>query len=292
MKTAESGRPTRSSWLVLVGRVLLLLCAASASVIALVVASHRAHVLAPGERYVCPMHPEVTSGVPGDCPICHMALELQRRAEGETGGALDGGSEEARTESLALSYEARALLKNSIGVVKRRVLSQELRLSAWFEGPGVLRASIPTDDVVALPEHAVATFVPSSAPNTSVSVRLTSDPPVAWDQALSRVRFEQLPGAAKLAEGTLGWVVLEPRERTAVVVPDTAVSQGPDGPYVLSVSADGRRLDRRRIEVGRVFSGMAVVTAGVDDHDVILVKNTFFLDAERRLRGERAPASP
>jgi Cu(I)/Ag(I) efflux system membrane fusion protein len=29
-------------------------------------------------RYVCPMHPQVVSSDPGECPICHMALELVR----------------------------------------------------------------------------------------------------------------------------------------------------------------------------------------------------------------------
>ena len=31
---------------------------------------------APGQRYTCPMHPEIVRDAPGSCPICGMALEL------------------------------------------------------------------------------------------------------------------------------------------------------------------------------------------------------------------------
>ena len=30
---------------------------------------------APGQKYTCPMHPEIIRDAPGSCPICGMALE-------------------------------------------------------------------------------------------------------------------------------------------------------------------------------------------------------------------------
>lgn len=38
--------------------------------------------LTPGDAYVCPMHPDVTSGTPGQCPKCGMTLVA--RAEART----------------------------------------------------------------------------------------------------------------------------------------------------------------------------------------------------------------
>lgn len=36
---------------------------------------HRREALSKGTQYTCPMHPEIVRDVPGDCPICGMALE-------------------------------------------------------------------------------------------------------------------------------------------------------------------------------------------------------------------------
>jgi hypothetical protein len=232
------------------------------------------------------MHPEVISGTPGDCPICHMALELESGAEENDGAQSRSETGDARS-TLAVSYEARALLRNAFGPVRRRILSKELRLSAWLERPGALSALVPTDDVASLPEHATGTFFSSRAPDLGVGVQRTSDAPLAWDRALTRLHFETLSNATPIEAGAVGWIAIEPRDRTELVVPDTAVIQGPNGPYVLSVSNDGHWLERRRIELGRIFSGFAVVTAGLDERDLVLFKNTFFLNAERRLRGQR-----
>jgi Cu(I)/Ag(I) efflux system membrane fusion protein len=36
---------------------------------------HESAAEAAGKKYYCPMHPQITSDAPGECPICHMALE-------------------------------------------------------------------------------------------------------------------------------------------------------------------------------------------------------------------------
>ena len=49
----------------------------------------------PGQ-YTCPMHPEVVADLPGDCPICGMALEF-------VGGASAEADEHAEAEIRSLS---------------------------------------------------------------------------------------------------------------------------------------------------------------------------------------------
>jgi hypothetical protein len=72
--------------------------------------------------------------------------------------------------------------------------------------------------------------------------------------------------------------------RNDLVVPDSAVLDSPDGPYVLVVSDDRRTLIKRHIEIGTVLYGYAAVVAGLRENEYVAGK-AFFLDAERRLRG-------
>src|SRR5947209_12079366 len=70
---------------VVIGRVLFLLSAAAGLVVAVVMPQRREQASNDSrEQYVCPMHPQVSSGAPGDCPICNMALE-RANGLGQTG---------------------------------------------------------------------------------------------------------------------------------------------------------------------------------------------------------------
>ena len=40
----------------------------------------------PAAKYFCPMHPQITSDVPGECPICHMTLEPMPADRQSAGG--------------------------------------------------------------------------------------------------------------------------------------------------------------------------------------------------------------
>ena len=110
-------------------------------------------------RYYCPMHPQIVSPDPGECPICHMNLELipedRRRATGPmTTAVTDGGSaalvaavEGATTAPpglvpVTLSLERQQLIGVTTAMVVRRDLGQQLRVPGVVEAPESAAAQV------------------------------------------------------------------------------------------------------------------------------------------------------
>jgi hypothetical protein len=284
-----------SSSVVVAGRLVLLLGAALALVSAIALARSRDRgeraARSSSARYVCPMHPEVVSRTPGECPICRMALE-------QVSGAQKGPSATATNDNL-------------VGVVKRRVVTQLVRAPAWLGEGGVVTAVLHKDDLVGLAPGAHALFFGTTTSRAGIDVRLSSDVPLPWDASTSQARFQARvrsdrrpyrPGKLSVFPRRAldhGWLDIAPRPRDLVVVPSNAVLYTAEGPYVVVVSPDGEALSKRPVEIGRILDsgtvaeqsadrfGAIVVLAGLQESERVVVEDTFFLDAERRLQEGR-----
>lgn len=108
------------------------------------------------DRYYCPMHPQIRSPDPGECPICHMTLEpipeerLQPAAPTSAMGSEDAGSDGGLPPATAdagptlappgvvpvvLSLERQQLIGVTTAPVVRRTLGQQLRVPGVVEAP-------------------------------------------------------------------------------------------------------------------------------------------------------------
>lgn len=266
---------------VILGRLLLLSAAALALGAALALVRERDRSDAQARagavaRYVCPMHPQVTSPVQGECPICHM--ELERVA---------GGAEPEMIKTRTSAVE----------LVRERTVSQMIRAPAWVGEGGLVTATLHRDDLVGVEPGEQALFFASSAPGIGIPVQLSPARPEPWGGSIVLARFRAVRAAPD--QNDTGWVQLSPRPRTLLVVPVSAVLYSGDGAYVLAAPPDGHTFTRRTVQVGRILdsgygaglvddrTGGITVLSGLKEGERVVVGDTFFLDAERRLQAAR-----
>lgn len=86
------------------------------------------------DRYYCPMHPEIRSPEPGECPICHMQLEpipAERRSEGPSSPA-DPGTPEGLVP-VEVTLDRQQLVGIATTRVEERVVGETLTLPASVE---------------------------------------------------------------------------------------------------------------------------------------------------------------
>ena len=291
----RASRPTTSTAPVVVAiRVVLLLLAAGA--VAAAMAVGRGDAPAAVRRYVCPMHGEVTASAPGDCPICGMALEeidaasraamlRDPSAAGAAGVATPG---EIDVAQLRVSYEATMLMRFAVAAVRRYAVPGEVFAPALVAPDGQIVAQLYRDELASLAPDEVAELIPSSgdrAPDRAIAIRRDATPPVVGSSsdAIARVGFRAV-GASGPPPGQVGWVKLAYKTRAMLIVRSAAILPSPEGPYVLVFSSQRGGLTRRRIEIGKDFSGMTAVVSGLRDKEFVVMANAFSVDAERRLQ--------
>jgi multidrug efflux pump subunit AcrA (membrane-fusion protein) len=279
-------RSTDGSVVVTLVRMVLVVLAAAA-VMTAVVASRRGGATAT-RRYTCPMHSEVTTAEPGDCPICGMALEEAGASNGAAmmHEATTHGAEAIALATLRASAEATSLLRFGVAQARRNALPGEVYAPAIVLADGTIVAQLYRDEVTSLAPDEVAELMPSATPGTPVKIRRDATPPAVTDpdDAIARVGFRPEPGAPAPPPGQIGWVKLAYKTRAMLVVKSPAIINARDGRYVLVFSAQPGQLTRRRVEIGKEYSGMTAIVSGLGDNELVVMANTAALDAERRLQ--------
>jgi hypothetical protein len=174
-----------------------------------------------------------------------------------------------------------------VGTAQRRVFTLEVRAPAWLEAHGVVTAVLRKDQLDGLAPGARGVFFSAAAPSAGRPVRLSGAAPASWDAATSRVQFRVESRGAGPRPGEVGWVQLAARSREVLLIPSSALLYSPAGPYVLAADADGGAPAKRRVEIGSVSRGLAVVLAGLEEGEPIVIGSAFSWDAERRLQSRR-----
>jgi hypothetical protein len=222
-----------------------------------------------------------------------MALTKILPGAGSTGSSTPKGPSEPSAIAIDLFLVASRAPnppRYSTDTVRHHVLHQEPDAPAWIDGSGVINALLYKDELSSLTPEEPAVFFPAVDPDAGLAVHAVLGSGVPWDQSMSWVRFHRDARARDVqvpAAVASGWVKLARKPRDVLVVPSMAVLQSVEGPYVLALSPDRRTLSRRAVEIGKAFSGFTAIVSGVSARELVVSMNTFFVEAERRLRAGR-----
>lgn len=226
--------------------------------------------------YTCPMDPSVESDHPGPCPICGMALTPVSKEDRMSGVVRVAAATRARLGLIVAPVETRPLFKRVVAagdVVESKPAAADRASIAARVYRGDAHEVQPGQPVdVSVPELPLQTYTgtvepprPTDAPD---ELRLVVDDP---GHALH-------PGMHVEAQLE---VPLSPR----LVVPAEAVVYA--GPRrIVFVEHGSGRFEPRTPRLGITAAGLVEVLEGLSAGDQVVVKGTFLLAAESRLRSD------
>ena len=288
----NSSSPAISQSSIVIVRLLLLVVAAAAAFAAIAVGFRDRGVDEHEARFVCPMHPEVRSAARSDCPICGMKLEpIGRNSESRSRGH---SAMSAMPDMIAFENVRKHKIMDFVRTHSLAPSLREIRGYAFAENDHEITAIFYRDQIDSFASDEHGTFSLTASPTVSVPVTRSGGPVVPWDRSTSAIRFRVAAtkgpaGGISIHAGQAGWLRIADKTRAVLGVPESAVLQSPQGPYVLALV--GRdKFEKRPIEIGESFSrqGFAVVLSGLHQGDLVVSRATFFVDADRRLGGEKA----
>jgi Heavy metal binding domain len=261
-------------------RLLLLLLVMGAVALAIVATrTQPAGIAVGGGAYTCPMHPQVRSSSPGECPICRMTLVSVASRPAAAGGVAGEPS------TVFLPPEFTSVPHFGVNQANRVLVSRSILAPASFDEDAAGSFLLYRDEAELLEPDERAMFVPAITGPTPLDrelpVRVLRDPPVDWDDGTVRVRFEATgPSDLVARRGAVGWVRLVTRIRPALLVPRGAIVRTPRSPVIYVPSGDGRTFSRRKVVLGRVLFGMVAIVSGLSDGERIVASSAPFLETQ------------
>lgn len=228
--------------------------------------------------WTCPMHPQIHSDHPGECPICHMKL-VQVTSEKST-ETIQGDKRSAVETTLAQT--------ELLGVQKQKVekmnLTVKIPISGRFISSSSVAFQIYENDLQTVRAGlAFKGYASSSGEEISgiiAAVDQLADPSSRTVRVVGSIRKgpKNLFSEASFS----GEIIIEIKDTLAI--PESAVLHTGTSDLVY-LFQNGNRLIAKKVKLGMKSEGFYQVLDGVREGDLISSGPNFLIDSEAKIRG-------
>lgn len=230
--------------------------------------------------WTCPMHPQIHSDHPGECPICHMKL-VQVKATNQT--------QVSEQEDARGPIQTTAAQLSLVGIQKTEVekmtLKMKIPISGRFLSSSSVAFQIYESDLryvkSGLTFKGASHFYPDEEINGVISsVDSIVDPTSRTVRVVGVIK--KGPRGTPSETGFRGDIEIELKDRVAI--PESSVLHTGSGDLVY-VFTKGNELTPRKVALGLKTEGFYDVLEGVNVGETISSGPNFLIDSESKIRG-------